>query len=891
MRRMMRWACGFGPLAVGVLSVLGSSVAAAGPFPNDNCSTPTAITGEGFFVFDNCGANTGPEGQNTFGCGQPAIYFDLWYCWTAPCTGVATVSTCGLTTADTKIAVYLNGCNCPAVGESPAYCDDNACGLQSEVRFDVVCGQQYLIQVGSAVDLCWQGEFSIRCEGEPCDTPPEVCDDCCGTAPRFTGFPGGVAVLTQQGSPGTNALEVIDISNQGTAPIGANWAAAPFYSNSNPTNWTRNELGSVFGVTLDAQGNIYVTHSSVYGDRQNTCSGTVFLGDALGSLSADTANPGGRPGAIYKVSTATGVASLLATLPNASDPVYAGLYGVSESYPGLGNICYDCATDNLYVSNHEDGRIYRLSTSGTKRSTFAHGSGTVASGGAADPNDPPGFVPLANSAGSARGQRVWAVRTHDGRLYYSVWREDNCAVNGRVDSTAGNEVWSIDLVDSGPSAGEFIAGTEQLEIDMAFFPFVGNGPSGSSNPISDISFSPDCCMLLAERSMVDDTISDAHESRMLEFCMDPAAGTGWAPSPRIFTPGYTGAPSSSAGGVDYDFDAVNAVVNVWATADAINVTPWVYGLVGLPFSGGSPGSGIWIDADQDTSGHDKWSLGDVEISCPVTCGSIEDVSIICVADEDGWSGCYDYTFTFTNTSGVDVYYVLIVDPYVQQHLIPVPVVANGATSGPITIRICPPVDTGDCYPLHIALADRFLEECCTIDRCIPLPDCYCMEFVHFDIQGPGGLDPYNYSVTFSIKNLTPDTIEHMFIVPEPAGAFGIVPNYIDLPTTTPGGTAGPYKIDIGTLTPGAEYCLRFSIHTQNLEECCSKVICFTAPDGGGFPSCIADLNMDAVLDFFDVQTFLSLFAAGNPRADFNDDGAFNFFDVQSFLNAFAEGCP
>jgi probable HAF family extracellular repeat protein len=55
--------------------------------------------------------------------------------------------------------------------------------------------------------------------------------------------------------------------------------------------------------------------------------------------------------------------------------------------------------------------------------------------------------------------------------------------------------------------------------------------------------------------------------------------------------------------------------------------------------------------------------------------------------------------------------------------------------------------------------------------------------------------------------------------------------------------------------------------------------------------CVADFNNDGQLDFFDVQAFLNLFTAGNPKADINSDGQFNFFDVQAFLNLFAAGCP
>jgi hypothetical protein len=57
------------------------------------------------------------------------------------------------------------------------------------------------------------------------------------------------------------------------------------------------------------------------------------------------------------------------------------------------------------------------------------------------------------------------------------------------------------------------------------------------------------------------------------------------------------------------------------------------------------------------------------------------------------------------------------------------------------------------------------------------------------------------------------------------------------------------------------------------------------------PTCIADLNGDGVLDFFDVQLFLGLYAAQDAAADINGDGAIDFFDVQVFLAVYSGGCP
>ena len=57
-------------------------------------------------------------------------------------------------------------------------------------------------------------------------------------------------------------------------------------------------------------------------------------------------------------------------------------------------------------------------------------------------------------------------------------------------------------------------------------------------------------------------------------------------------------------------------------------------------------------------------------------------------------------------------------------------------------------------------------------------------------------------------------------------------------------------------------------------------------------SCPADLNADALLNFFDVSAFLVAYTTEDLSiADFNDDGSLDFFDVSAFLVAFKAGCP
>src|SRR5213078_4133720 len=125
-------------------------------------------------------------------------------------------------------------------------------------------------------------------------------------------------------------------------------------------------------------------------------------------------------------------------------------------------------------SDFENGKIYRITPGGVVLNSYDHG---------ALDNGAPGFAPL--------GERVWAVKTFQGRLYYSIWD-----VFGQP-----NKVYSIAL----DGAGDFITSSVQLEISYL--------PTGfTMTPISDIAFSPRCCMLLAERSMWCDTESYAHQS-------------------------------------------------------------------------------------------------------------------------------------------------------------------------------------------------------------------------------------------------------------------------------------------------------------------------------------------------------------------------------------------
>ena len=55
-------------------------------------------------------------------------------------------------------------------------------------------------------------------------------------------------------------------------------------------------------------------------------------------------------------------------------------------------------------------------------------------------------------------------------------------------------------------------------------------------------------------------------------------------------------------------------------------------------------------------------------------------------------------------------------------------------------------------------------------------------------------------------------------------------------------------------------------------------------------TCIADINLDGQVSFFDVSAFIDAFNAQDPLADLNNDGILNFFDISSFIVSYSQGC-
>ncbi len=348
---------------------------------------------------------------------------------------------------------------------------------------------------------------------------------------------------------GTGVVGIVDLTNISMFPVNTN-ATPPMYFGPPGNHWTSQQLGQVFGVTTDAFGNIYVTPTSAYWN--------------------DNFGPGGS-GAIYQIANGTGTVSVFSAIPN-------------QNNTGIGNIAYDCKFNQFFVTNMEDGIIYRIDAGGAILSTFDPYL--------ADDGTTP-FPPL--------GERVWGVGVFQDRVYYSVWWADA----GHNATGLQNEIRSVAL----NATGDFST-QDQQEI---LLPYLGN--AGYSNPVASISFSPTGKMLLAERSMNDASFPSAHESRLLEYVF---VSGQWQPSSSQFTIGVLSGTNASGGG-DYGMTG-----KVWATGDALIFgTPgFVYGLQGLPDTGGSTLTSHLVDMWGDTINQFKTNIGAVRVVGGRGLGSI-----------------------------------------------------------------------------------------------------------------------------------------------------------------------------------------------------------------------------------------------------------------------------
>jgi len=154
------------------------SVSQQAPPSNDNCSAATVIV-NGTVDWTTVGATTSTP-ASPFVCNEGTSLFvnDIWFLYTATCSGTLTVSTCNLTTLNTRIIVYPGEAGCPTGATDPIECDDDTNGCangSSLVNAEVVEGGIYYIRLG-AISGTGVGQLLVSCACIDADSDG-VCDE------------------------------------------------------------------------------------------------------------------------------------------------------------------------------------------------------------------------------------------------------------------------------------------------------------------------------------------------------------------------------------------------------------------------------------------------------------------------------------------------------------------------------------------------------------------------------------------------------------------------------------------------------------------------------------------------------------------------------------------
>lgn len=475
----------------------------------------------------------------------------------------------------------------------------------------------------------------------------------------------GVQVVTCRADEDSDyTMGLLDTRDRTSAPLSLDWMPTMHHDPS----WIRSNLGQVFGIALDGSYNIYVTASSSYGmpNAYNSSDLTGVYG------------PGGS-GAVYRIDATTGAISTFVVIPQ--DQTVLVVDDTGPDVPledkdgnrvgaGLGNICYDADHDQFFVTSFDDGKIYRISASGTILNSFDPQScpGCIADPSPSDTGDDP-IAPL--------GDRPWGVGYYGGRLYFSIWTEDRRSDDPEPLSTTFNQVFSVAL----DGTGDF-TGTETLEVTIPGFKKDGaSNPNLESNPISDIEFDPDGNMAIAERGMESDVDASAHRAGVF-FLERSGAGTYTSPVNYPDSPPYIRigtAPNndngSASGGVDFTYDSYDSgnmeadgnLTYIWATGHRLRETGddggpggSNYKLSGSqmsPVSGWTPNGDFWqysyfADFDGIPDNVNKTAQGDVDVirgaAAPPVCAIEVTSATPSVCDPNTNTYSLDVVVTYSN---------------------------------------------------------------------------------------------------------------------------------------------------------------------------------------------------------------------------------------------------
>jgi len=227
-----------------------------------------------------------------------------------------------------------------------------------------------------------------------------------------------------------------------------------------------------------------------------------------------------------------------------------------------------------------------------------------------------------------------------------------------------------------------------------------------------------------------------------------------------------------------------------------------------------------------TTGIDNWAvkIEESKLCGAVSCGTISDPKVTCD------TGTFTYTFTVTNNSTQVIQYLLLSPPAGATYTFSSNVINLGSTplnngqSTAVSVVVSN-ANSGDKICINVALADKSVVTCCTIQTCVDLPDCSCLKAAYKTGCIANGI----YTLPVSLQNLTGVPLQQIFIIPTLPSNLNISPQLVILPTPLLPNQTTILTVTINGATPGANICLRFSPLGVNAATCCSAEICLTLP--------------------------------------------------------------
>jgi hypothetical protein len=319
------------------------------------------------------------------------------------------------------------------------------------------------------------------------------------------------------------------------------------------------QVGQVFATALDdglgaGVPNIYLGQTLAYGahivlpdndgdgwpERLKTgAAGAQWMAGQFGG------DPEGGPGAIYKVDGISGAVTLFATLPG-------------NSGAGIGDIVFDTETRQFFVSDLDNGLVYRLSETGDVIDSFDHGTDGRPADGLDAVADDGKTADIENAAFDIEKPETWGFTQEERRVHGLAIRE------GRLFYAADDHVWSVAI-----SAEGF--GEVQWELDA-------ENPE-ADGPITDMLFDNDGRLYLSrrgeQRGSYDFSVyAEPEKSDVVRYSLedpdDPATKSRWVEDPEEYAIGMPEDHRQAEGGIalGYPYDE-NGFVRVGACGEML----------------------------------------------------------------------------------------------------------------------------------------------------------------------------------------------------------------------------------------------------------------------------------------------------------------------------------